>query len=166
MVKTRFPLTLGLIGASSCGEEERRAAYETGREIASAGALLICGGGGGVMLAGCEGAKSAGGTTIGILSGRAPASAAPNPHIDIPIYTDMGQARNQIIVLSSAAVVAVGGEWGTLSEIALARKHGIPVVLLDSWELRSSSADLAADLPSASDPKSAVRQALELAVRP
>jgi len=165
-VNTPSSLTIGLIGASSCGEEERRAAYETGREIASAGALLICGGGGGVMLAGCEGAKSAGGTTIGILSGRAPAGTAPNPHIDIVIYTDMGQARNQIIVLSSAAVIAVGGEWGTLSEIALARKHGVPVILLDSWELRSPSADLAADLPSASDAKGAVRQALELAVRP
>ena len=118
------------------------------------------------MLAGCEGAKSAGGTTIGILSGRARAGSGPNPHIDIVIYTDMGQARNQIIVLSSAAVIAVGGEWGTLSEIALARKQGVPVVLLDSWELRSPSADLAADLPSASDAKGAVRQALELAVRP
>lgn len=160
------PLTLGLIGASSCGEKERRAAYETGREIASAGALLICGGGGGVMLAGCEGAKSAGGTTIGILSGKTPGSAAPNPHVDIPIYTDMGQARNLIIVLSSAAVIAIGGEWGTLSEIALARKHGIPVVLLDSWELKSPSAELLANLPSASNAKSAVRTALELAGRP
>ena len=160
---TPTPLTLGLIGASSCSEEERRAAYATGREIASAGALLICGGGDGVMEAGCEGAKSRGGTTIGILSGRSPGSAAPNPYVDIPIYTGIGQARNQIIVLSSAALIAVGGEWGTLSEIALARKHDIPVVLLRSWKLESPSADLTANLPSAPDPESAVRTALELA---
>jgi uncharacterized protein (TIGR00725 family) len=81
------------------------------------------------------GAKAAGGLTIGILPGRNAEESPPNAYIDLPIFTGMGQARNQILVLSAAAVIAVSGGWGTLSEIGLALKHGIPVVRLESWKL-------------------------------
>ena len=153
---------LGLIGASSCNEEERRLAFEIGQEIARSEAILLCGGGGGVMEAGCEGAKRAGGTTVGILAGTRRQSR-PHSRLDIEIYTGMGQARNQIIVLSSAALIAVGGEWGTLSEIALANKYAVPVVLLHSWTLTAPAGRCAADLPTAATPREAVETALKLA---
>lgn len=153
-------IALGLIGASSCPPEHQALAFETGREIARSGADLICGGGSGVMKAGCEGAKSAGGLTIALLPGRDRATSPPNPWVDIAIYTGLGQARNQILVLSSAAVIAIGGEWGTLSEIAMAHKYGVPVVLLDSWSLVAPPATAAIEVPTADN----ARQAVEMAI--
>jgi uncharacterized protein (TIGR00725 family) len=85
------------------------------------------------MEAACKGAQSAGGTTIGILPGTNPRDA--NPYVDIPIATGLGEARNSIVVRSGRAVIAVGGEYGTLSEIAFALKFGIPVIGLGTWEL-------------------------------
>jgi uncharacterized protein (TIGR00725 family) len=87
------------------------------------------------MAAAARGARSAGGLTVGILPGASARRHPPNPHIELCIYTGMGQARNLVLVLSSAAVIGIGGGWGTLTEIGHALKHEIPVVLLESWEL-------------------------------
>jgi uncharacterized protein (TIGR00725 family) len=112
-------------------------AEAVGRAIATAGAILVCGGLGGVMAAACRGARAAGGATIGILPG--PDTSAANSDVQIPIATGMGEARNVIIVRTADAVIAVGGEYGTLSEIALARKAGRVVVGLRTWALGHGS---------------------------
>ena len=132
-------------------------AEAVGRVLAEAGAILVCGGRGGVMAAACRGAKSASGLTIGVLPGDSAAEA--NPYVDIPIITGMGEARNIIIVRTAQAVIAVGGEFGTLSEIALALKLGRRVVGLGTWEL-SKGGRLVQDILVASTPEEAVRLAL------
>jgi uncharacterized protein (TIGR00725 family) len=124
---------IGVIGASTCDEEIAGIAEAVGREIAQRGAVLICGGRGGVMEAACRGAKSAGGVTIGVLPGSTRHEA--NQYVDYAVATDMGQARNVVIVLSSDAIVAVSGGYGTLSEIATALKMSIPVVGIGTWAL-------------------------------
>ena len=133
-------------------------AEAVGRALAEAGAILICGGRGGVMAAACRGAKSAGGLTIGVLPGDSAAEA--NPYVDIPIVTGMGEARNIIIVRTAHAVIAVGGEFGTLSEIAFALKLGRPVVGLGTWELSKEGHPVQAIL-TASTPVEAVQLALD-----
>ncbi len=125
---------VAVIGGQVCSPEEERIAYEVGLHLAKSGAVLVCGGLGGVMEAACKGAKEAGGVTIGILPG--PFRSDANPYVDYAIATDMGQARNAIIIRTVDAVVAVGGEYGTLSEIALALKMGKRVVAISSWEIR------------------------------
>ena len=104
-----------------------------GRELAARGAVLVCGGLGGVMEAACRGAKDAGGRTVGILPGTD--RAAANPFVDTAIPTGLGEARNALVVRAADALIAVGGGYGTLSEIALALKAGKPVVGLDSWDI-------------------------------
>jgi len=126
---------IGVIGGQFCSEEEERLAYEVGSLLAKQGATIICGGLGGVMEAACRGAKEEGGTTIGVLPG--PFRGDANPYVDHALATDMGQARNAIIVRTADAVIAVGGEYGTLSEIAMALKMGKKVVALSSWEIAS-----------------------------
>ena len=133
-------------------------AEAVGRALAEAGAILICGGRGGVMAAACRGAKSAGGLTIGVLPGDSAAEA--NPYVDIPIVTGIGEARNIIIVRTAHAVIAVGGEFGTLSEIAFALKLGRPVVGLGTWELSKEGHPVQAIL-TASTPVEAVQLALD-----
>jgi uncharacterized protein (TIGR00725 family) len=154
-------LPLAVAGGAECGEETAALAWRVGREIARRGAVLLCGGRGGVMEAAAAGAAEAGGWTVGILPGGSPSESPPNPHIQLPVYTGMGQARNQILVLSARALIAVGGDWGTLSEIALARKQGIPVVLLDSWRLERPLGEGATDLLTATSPEEAVSMALD-----
>jgi len=132
-------------------------AEAVGRVLAEAGAILVCGGRGGVMAAACRGARAAGGLTIGVLPGNSAAEA--NPYVDIPIVTGMGEARNVIIVRTAQAVIAVGGEFGTLSEIAFALKLGRTVVGLGTWEL-SKGGRLVRDILVASTPEEAVRLAL------
>jgi uncharacterized protein (TIGR00725 family) len=104
-----------------------------GRELAARGAVLVCGGLGGVMEAACRGAKDAGGRTVGILPGTD--RAAANPFVDIAIPTGLGEARNALVVGAADGLIAVGGGYGTLSEIALALKAGKRVVGLDSWDI-------------------------------
>ena len=132
-------------------------AEAVGRVLAEAGAILVCGGRGGVMAAACRGARAAGGLTIGVLPGNSAAEA--NPYVNIPIITGMGEARNIIIVRTAQAVIAVGGEFGTLSEIAFALKLGRTVVGLGTWEL-SKGGRLVRDILVASTPEEAVRLAL------
>jgi uncharacterized protein (TIGR00725 family) len=120
-----------VVGGGQCPPAVARLAQATGKAIALAGAVLICGGLGGVMSAAARGARRAGGLTVGILPGGAHEDA--NPFIDVAIVTDMSHARNAVLVRSSHALIALAGEHGTLSEIALALKMGIPVVGLDHW---------------------------------
>jgi uncharacterized protein (TIGR00725 family) len=150
-------LIVAVVGGGLCSPQEAAAAKAVGRHLAEAGAILICGGLGGVMAAACRGARSAGGLTIGVLPGFSAADA--NPHVDIPIVTGMGEARNVIIVRTASAVIAVGGEFGTLSEIAFALKLERPVVGLGTWELAREGRPVQA-IVRAETPDEAVRLAL------
>ena len=128
---------IGVIGAGTCSSETRALAEAVGKEIAKKGAVLLCGGLGGVMEAAACGAKLEGGITLGILPGVLREEA--NPWIDIAILSGMGHARNALIPQSSDALIAVSGEYGTLSEIALGLKMGKPVVLLESrWKIEGT----------------------------
>ncbi len=124
---------IAVVGGQQSTEEEDRLAYELGKLLAEAGHVLVCGGLGGVMESACRGAKEGGGTTVGILPGAFRSDA--NRYVDVAIATDMGQCRNAIIVRTADAVIAVGGEYGTLSEIAMALKMGKQVVAIRSWSL-------------------------------
>jgi len=125
---------IGVIGAGTATPEILEMAEETGRLIAKHGYLLICGGMGGVMEAAAKGAKNEGGTTIGILP--QPDRHSANPYIDIPIATSFGEARNLIIIRTADLLIAVGGEYGTLSEIAFALKTEKPVIGLHTWDIK------------------------------
>lgn len=124
---------IGVIGEGICSPDVDQIAEEVGAELARRGCIVVCGGLGGVMEAACRGAKRAGGLTVGILPGNSRKDA--NEYVDVAIATGMGEARNVLVVKSSQVVVAVGGRYGTLSEIALALKLGVPVVGLDTWQL-------------------------------
>ncbi len=150
-------LLISVIGAGKCDEKTYALAEQVGRELALRGATVVCGGLGGVMEAVCKGAKGAGGRTIGILPGTDYREA--NAYIDIPIVTGLGEARNVIVARTGRAVIAIGGEYGTLSEIAFALKFGIPVVGLDTWQLARGEKILPG-IVQASDAKQAVELAL------
>ena len=120
-------------GRSEHGSEPWLLAEEVGRRLAEAGVAIVTGGLGGVMEAACRGAADAGGTAIGILPGSSLGEA--NPHCTHAVATDIGHGRNLAVVASGEVVVAVGGEWGTLSEIGFARSLGRTVIALRSWEL-------------------------------
>lgn len=124
---------IAVIGAAECEPFVATMATEVGRGIADMGAVLVSGGRSGVMEAASRGAKERGGKTVGILPGDKPFPG--NPHVDIPILTNLGAARNGIIVQSAAVVIAVGGGYGTLSEIALALKAGKSVIGLATWDI-------------------------------
>ena len=126
-------MIIAVIGNSSCSPEEAKLAESVGELLAQRGSTVICGGLGGVMEAACRGAKSQGGLTVGILPGQD--SSAANPWVDIPVVTGIGEARNVAGVKSARAVIAVGGSYGTLSEIAYALKGNIPVIGLNTWSL-------------------------------
>ena len=130
---------ISVIGASQASASELRLAEAVGREIARAGATLVCGGMGGVMEAACKGANAEGGSTIGILPGENRASA--NKYVDIPIVTGIGHARNMAVVKSGQAVIAVGGSYGTLSEIGYALNAGLPVIGLETWTISRKGKD-------------------------
>ncbi len=124
---------VGVIGASSCGEREWTLAFETGKLIAAQGWILVCGGMGGVMEAACRGAFELGGTTIGILPGGFHGEG--NPYLTFEIVTGLSEMRNNIVVRSSNAIIAISGGYGTLSELALAGIAGIPVIGLHTWDV-------------------------------
>jgi uncharacterized protein (TIGR00725 family) len=109
------------------------AAEPVGRLLAERGAVLVCGGLGGAMEAACRGAKGAGGTTVGLLPGADRADA--NPYLDVALPSGLGQGRNLLIVHAADALVAVGGGYGTLAEIALALRLGKPVIGLGTWDI-------------------------------
>lgn len=127
-------IAVAVIGAGIADAETMALAEEVGRLIAENGALLVCGGLGGVMEAAAKGAKSAGGTTVGILP--QPYRHDANAYIDVPIATGFGEGRNVFVVRTADALIAIGGEYGTLSEIAFALKSGKPVIGLNTWDIR------------------------------
>jgi uncharacterized protein (TIGR00725 family) len=133
-------------------------AEEVGRLLAEHGAVLVCGGLGGVMEAAARGARDAGGVTVGILPGESRGGA--NPWIDYAVVTGIGHARNLAVVASGDAAIAVGGEWGTLAEIGLARKLGRPVVILEPGHAVEGDGIVRAQTPG-----EAVEKALVLAGR-
>ena len=122
-----------MIGASNASAEQLDAARAAGRRLAELGAVVVTGGRGGVMEAACRGAKEGGGLTIGILPGSDRSDA--NEFVDIALPTGLGEMRNALVARAGQAVVAVGGAWGTLAEIAFARAAGTPVFGIGSWEL-------------------------------
>lgn len=152
---------VSVIGGSGCeqGSEPARLAEEVGRPLAEAGATVICDGLDGVMEAAARGAAQAGGTVIGIVPGTSAEEA--NPHCTYVVATGVGQARNLAVVASGEAAIAVGGEWGTLSEIGHARKLGRKVVALHSWTLEAEGPMAGASgVVRASSPREAVAAVL------
>ncbi|HEV2749916.1 MAG TPA: TIGR00725 family protein [Gemmatimonadales bacterium] len=148
---------VAVVGGSSCTAQEAEWATAVGRLLALGGAVLLCGGLGGVMEAAARGAKAAGGLTIGILPGNDAADA--NASIDVALATGMGEMRNALIARAAQAMIAIGGGWGTLSEIALARRTNTPVVgLHDAFTS-------AVEIHREARPEDAVRWALEHAGR-
>jgi uncharacterized protein (TIGR00725 family) len=125
-------LTIAVVGPALAKPEELTAAEEVGRLLAAAGHTVITGGHGGVMEAASRGAAIADGTVIGILPGT---QRDANPFVSIALPTGLGEMRNALIVRAADAVICVGGSWGTLSEVALAMRTGVPVVVLRGWEL-------------------------------
>ena len=153
---------IAVIGGSQCSSRESRLAEEVGRELARRGAVLVCGGLGGVMEAACRGASSEGGVTIGILPGEN--RQAANPYVQFPIVTGIGYARNVAVVKSAQAVIAIDGNYGTLSEISHALQSGIPVIGLNTWSLsRNGQQDNSIIL--AQNPAETVDKALSLAIK-
>jgi uncharacterized protein (TIGR00725 family) len=156
------PIYVAVCGPDPCNAEVGGQAEEVGRLLAEAGAVIVCGGLGGVMEAAARGATGVGGTVIGILPShdRSPA----NPYLTLSIPTGMGEMRNTLIVRSADALIAIAGEFGTLSEIAFALKTGVPVVGLGTWELAKEGRPVEA-FPTAGSPSEAVETALRLAAR-
>jgi uncharacterized protein (TIGR00725 family) len=149
---------VAVCGGGLAGAQDLELAEEVGRRLGEAGAVVICGGLGGVMEAVARGASEAGGLTIGILPGTSAADA--NRYIALPLATGMGEGRNVLVVRTADVVIAIGGEWGTLAEIALARKLGVPVVLLRPTRAAGWG------LPEAASAEEAVGMALSLAGGP
>lgn len=145
---------IGVIGGGTCTKEIGDFAETVGEAIAQKGGILICGGLSGVMEAACRGAKKRNGLTIGVLPGNRKSDA--NQYVDIALPTGMGEARNIIIVRSAHAVIAIDGEYGTLSEIAFCLRFSVPVVGLQTWNIDPA-------IIQADDPIAAVDKAFELA---
>ncbi len=154
------PPVIAVIGENDPTPEIAALAEAVGAEIASAGAVLVCGGLGGVMEAACRGAHGQGGVTIGILPGTRPGEA--NPYVTYPIPTGLGHARNLLVARAAQAVIAIGGRYGTLSEIAFAKIEGRPVIGLKTWELKREGFGEDAILRAAGA-KEAVQMALDAA---
>lgn len=152
---------IAVVGESQASPEIAKLAEEVGTELARAGVVLVCGGLKGVMEHACKGAKSAGGTTIGILPGSRREDA--NPYIDYPIITGIGYARNKLVVKTGHVVIAIGGSYGTLSEIAFALGYEIPVVGLKTWKFTHHTGQLDSKIHYTNTPKEAVSLALKLA---
>ena len=153
--KSRF---VAVIGGGQASPRETKLAEEVGRLLAKEGVVLVCGGLGGVMEAACRGASAKGGLTVGILPGKNRQLA--NRYVQIPVATGMGYARNVAVVKSAQAVIAVGGGYGTLSEISHALQSGIPVVGLATWSLSKNGETNNSVIP-ANSAAEAVEKALE-----
>jgi uncharacterized protein (TIGR00725 family) len=149
------------VGSGTPNETVDALAEMVGRLLAEAGAAVVCGGLGGVMEAACRGAAGAGGLTIGILPGDDPAEA--NPWVRAVVPTGLGELRNGLVVRAARTLIAIGGEYGTLSEVAFALKLGRPVVGLHTWALQRPDGALDGGIVLASDPADAVERALRLA---
>ena len=155
------PVYVAVCGPDPSPPDVATQTEEIGRLLARAGAVLVCGGLGGTMEAAARGVQAEGGTSIGILPGSSRSGA--NPHLSFSIPTGMGEMRNALIIRAADVVIAVAGEFGTLSEIAFALKTGVPVVGLGTWELAKPGRMVPDPIVRASTPGDAVEQALRLA---
>lgn len=154
---------MAVVGAGDCSDELAALAREVGAGLARGGAVLLTGGRSGVMAAASAGARAEGGLVVGVLPGADVHASPPNPDVEVALFTGLGQARNLVVVLSAGAVVAIGGGWGTLSEIAMALKQRVPVVLLRSWSLQRPDGEEEPRLHVAESAEGAVERALVLA---
>jgi uncharacterized protein (TIGR00725 family) len=146
---------VAVVGPGHATEAQREAAEAVGRALARGGAIVVTGGLGGVMEAACRGARDAGGLTVGLLPGHD--RGAANPGVAVSLPTGLGELRNGLVVRSADVVVAVGGAYGTLSEVALALKTGVPVVGLGTWDIEG--------IERSDGPAAAAERALALAAR-
>lgn len=153
---------LAVVGGANCSAQEKELAYTVGMETALKGGVVVCGGGSGVMEAASAGAVENGGAVLGILPGENHHTG--NPYLTYSIATGLGEARNAIIARTAHALIAVGGEFGTLSEIALALKMGKPVIGLQTWQLNPPR-PVTGGIIYASTAKEAVRLAYHHAAR-
>jgi len=144
-------IQIAVAGGAQASPHEYETARAVGRLIAENGAVLLCGGLGGVMEAACRGAQEQGGTTVGIISG----TGDGNPYLGIVVRTGLGHGRNVLVAQSGDALIAVGGSYGTLSEIAIALKTGCPVFGLATWEIEG--------VVPCGTPDEAVKRALDAA---
>jgi uncharacterized protein (TIGR00725 family) len=151
---------VSVVGPGDADPAALDAAGQVGRELAERGAVVVCGGRGGVMEAACRGARAGGGTTVGILPD--PDRSHANAYLDVALPTGMGELRNGLVARAGDAMIAVGGEFGTLSEIAFALKLGRPVVGLRTWELARGGRPVDT-IVAVATPAEAVERALELA---
>ncbi len=153
------PVRIAVIGTGDGASAELESLAEAvGRELGTAGAVLVCGGKGGVMAAAARGASEAGGLTIGVLPDATDATA--NPWIAIPIPTGIGYARNAIVARAAHAVIAIGGAYGTLSEIAFALNFGTPVIGLRTWQVADHAGSPDTGIEYVDEPHAAVARAL------
>jgi hypothetical protein len=150
-IRERF--RIGVIGGARAKAASLAQAREVGRLIARHDAVLVCGGLSGVMEEAASGARGEGGLTIGILPGTRPSEA--NPHIDVALATGLGYTRNSLVAMNADVLIAIDGEYGTLSEIAFGRIYGKTVIGLGTWDIK--------DIVPAATPEEAVRLALEAA---
>jgi uncharacterized protein (TIGR00725 family) len=157
-------MIIAVIGGEDASAEGARLAEEVGRELARRGCTVVCGGGAGVMEAACRGARTEGGHTIGILPGHDADESAPNDYVEFPIFTGLGYARNSMVALSGQAVIAIHGAYGTLTEIAYALIHEVPIVGLDTWDFSYHGHD-ADRIVRADDPVDAAEKAIAAAER-
>ena len=155
-------MQVSVFGSSRPTEEEYRTAYEVGRLLGKAGAVVVCGGLGGVMEAVCRGAKETGGLTVGILPGAYKQDA--NRWVDVVVPSGLGEARNALVALSGDVAIAIGGGLGTLSEVALALRNGVPVVAVFGWKLERTRLG-GVKYIEARDADEAVRVALETGLK-
>ena len=153
---------VAVVGASIADDELAARAEQVGRLLAERGAVVLTGGLGGVMEAACRGAKEAGGLTVAILP--TDDRAAANAYVDVALATGMGEMRNALIVRSADVLIAIGGEYGTLSEVAFALRTGTPVVGLGTWQLAKHGEPVSA-FPTATSAETAVEAALQACSR-
>jgi uncharacterized protein (TIGR00725 family) len=151
---------IAVCGPADCTAEEAANAFRVGQLLAERGAVVICGGGAGVMGAAAAGVRSRDGLVIGIHP--ADSTQGASPDLSAVIVTNLGQARNAIIVWSADAVIAVGGSWGTLSEVALAnRRGGVPVISLGGWQVLDEDGQPVAGIQNVATPAAAVAAAFD-----
>jgi uncharacterized protein (TIGR00725 family) len=150
---------VAVCGPRNCTDEQRVLAQQVGELLAEQGATIICGGGSGVMAAVAAGGRSRNGLVIGVRPNDTREGSSPD--LSAAIVTNLGEARNAVIVWSADAVIIIGGSWGTLSELALAkRRGGIPVISLAGWQILDATGELVEGIELATSPADAVQLAL------
>ncbi len=153
-----MPYQVAVCGPRQCTEQDAEHAYRVGQLLAQAGAVVLCGGGEGAMAAVAAGARVAGGLVVGIRPNEDRSGSSPD--LSVTVVTNMGEARNAIIVWSADAVIAIGGSWGTLSEVALAkRRGGIPVIVLGGWRILDANGQSLPGIDYVETPDNAVARA-------